>query len=189
MTVSTNGTLDGVTLNTNVTVSDSVHRNVALSISNSLVLNGVLTLNNTQNSTGLFFNKGVQTLSGTGQVVLGGTQPNGEIRLGTDGATTLTVAAGMTIRGGGAITQNVNSTLVNRGTVVADVSGRTLNVYSNLNSFTNEGTLRAIGGAILDVSAVNWTNTGVITATGATTNLAGTFTTAGLGTFDFKMAS
>ena len=204
ITVATSGTLDGVTLNANLTLSDAAQRNVALSISNGLVLNGVLTLNNIQNSTGLFFNKGVQTLAGTGQVVLGGTQPNGEIRLGSDGATTLTVAAGVTIRGQGAITQNVNSTLDNRGTIVADVSGKPLNVYTNLNSFTNEGTLRATGGAILDVSAVNWTNTGlieattstltlrgnwtnaggVITATSATTNLGGTFTMAQLGAFN-----
>src|SRR5262249_33316180 len=47
--VATFGTLDGVTLNANLTLTDATQRNVGLSISNGLVLNGVLTLNNVQN--------------------------------------------------------------------------------------------------------------------------------------------
>ena len=78
MSVATFGTLDGVTLDTDMTVADGT----GLFITNGLVLNGVLTLNNVNNSTALTFYQGVQTLAGTGQVVLTGAQPFGTFRLG-----------------------------------------------------------------------------------------------------------
>src|SRR4029453_17692047 len=59
-------TLDGVTLNADLTVPT----NSTLFIANGLTLNGVLTLDNgfVFQPSRLAFNAGVQTLSGTGQI-------------------------------------------------------------------------------------------------------------------------
>ncbi len=196
--VSTFGTLDGVTLNADATVSGS------LFVSNGLELNGVLTLNNSINQTKLIFTQGVQTLAGTGQVVLAGTQSFGEIQLGYDGPTTLTVASGhhdSRLRFDPSEQQQLaHQPGHNRR---RRARRQMLSLYPNLNSFTNDGTMRASGGGILEV-ACNWTNkhlieaiastltlkgswtnaAGVITATNSTTNLGGTFTMAKLGTFN-----
>ena len=166
--------LDGVTLNADLTAA-----NAEIFVSNGLALNGVLTLDNSNNSTRLHFNSGVQTLAGTGQVVLAGTQPFGEIRLGYGiGATALTVAAGITIRGMGAIPQSENSSLVNRhggcgrGRSAAGIA---------LKSFTNHGTMRATGGGILDLTG-DWVSTGTLTETSGTLKLGGKIKTSMLGT-------
>src|SRR5262249_54713360 len=75
------GTLDGVTLNADMTVGDGAQ----LYVSNGLTLNGVLTVNNSGNFTDLRFNSGAQILGGTGQVVLTGTSTNTRIALGWNG--------------------------------------------------------------------------------------------------------
>ncbi len=69
-------------------------------------------------------------------------------------------------------------TLINRGTISADVSGQTLTI--NPNNFTNQGTVEAINGAILTLSG-NVTNTGTISADTSTLNLNGTFTGGSVG--------
>ena len=59
--------LDGVTLNTDLTIFNSYLQEL-----NGLILNGTLTLANAgDNRPGMFF-AGTQTLSGNGQVVFGG---------------------------------------------------------------------------------------------------------------------
>ena len=85
-----NGFLDGVTLNTDLTVSNLGSLNVV----NGLTLNGVLTVQNAGNSTQLVF-AGAQTLNGTGQVVLAGTSTTSYIGLGSGGPATLTIAPGI----------------------------------------------------------------------------------------------
>ncbi len=66
-----------------------------------------------------------------------------------------------------------NRTLINQGTISADLSGQTLTI--NPVNFTNQGTLNAINGAILTLSG-NVTNSGTIVANASTLNLNGTFT-------------
>ena len=84
------GTLDGVTLNGNATVSDFA----ALTIMNGLTLNGTLTV--TTNAVGairsqVVFTSGPQSLLGTGEIVLGGTANTSRLLLGNN---TLTVGTG-----------------------------------------------------------------------------------------------
>ena len=60
-----------------------------------------------------------------------------------------------------------------------ELAGGTINV--NPSNFLNQGTVQAGNGETLNLSGA-WSNTGTITATAATLNLGGSFTTAGLGT-------
>ncbi len=142
------------------------------------MLNGVLTLNNANNLTKLVFTQGVQTLSGTGQVVLtgaySGRNPTG-LRRPDDAHGRLRTSR---FRGAGSILQNVNSSLINQGTIAADVAGQRLSLEPNLNSFTNDGTMRAVGGGILEV-ACNWTNNHLIEATASTVTIAGNWRNTG----------
>ena len=66
--------------------------------------------------------------------------------LGYGGATTLTLGSNVTVHGRGSIVQSSASTLVNQGTISADVSGQTLSVA--VNSFTNTGTVGAERGRV-----------------------------------------
>jgi len=78
----------------------------------------------------------------------------------------LTIAAPASVRGwgnvGGALfSERVNTSLVNDGTITADVNGRFLNlapVGAYTTSLNNRGTIRAMGGAAIRVGALNLTN-------------------------------
>jgi hypothetical protein len=74
------------------------------------------------------------------------------------------VGSGIHIHGKGSITQTTVSTLINNGTISADVSGQSLTV--TLSVFTNAGTMEAINGGNLNIS-------GGYTQTAGTTRLAG----------------
>ncbi|MDB5319821.1 MAG: tandem-95 repeat protein, partial [Phycisphaerales bacterium] len=127
---------------------------------------------------------------------------------GQNATQTLTVGTGVTVRGRGSLGNYTNIggpslNLVNNGTITADIAGQTLSVAPQ-NTFTNNGTAQAIGGATLNIagnlnnapggtitataSTLNlngaWNNAGTITATNATVNLAGNFTTANIGTIN-----
>ena len=125
-----------------------------------------------------------------------------------DGGNTLTLAASTLVRGRGNITSgffvNAVGTVVNQGTIRADLNGQTLTVSPV--SFSNAGTTEAINGSTLNIAATTWSNTGNINASGGSTvnfqgtwdntggtaavsatsslNLGGSFTTAHLGTID-----
>jgi hypothetical protein len=94
--------------------------------------------------------------------------------------------------------------LVNQGTITADVSGQPLTIEL-AGTFTNKGTAKAINGGMLSIGATDgwsssgsisteastltflnaWSNTGTInSANNSIVNLGGTFTLAGLGTFN-----
>jgi hypothetical protein len=70
-----------------------------------------------------------------------------------------------------------NFTIVNQGTISADVSGMTLRVQGG--TLTNQGTLEAKNGGTLTLANM-WSNAGTINAANSTVNLGGVFTTAGL---------
>src|SRR5207245_1068489 len=109
------------------------------------------------------FRLGAQTLGGTGQIAMSG--PNARIILGFGGAGTLTVASGVTIHGQGSIGDSSPGTLINQGTLTADVSGQTLTV--NPGTVTNQGTLRATSGGTLSVANLMGALTGTLDLTGA----------------------
>ena len=118
-----------------------------------LVLNGTVYLGDANGSTWGVVNFGYQyspagSLTGTGTVVLGGSGQNGfydaSNLLGASG--TLTIAAGITIRGSqGSIINNSDAQIINQGTISADTANGTINIYG---PFTNEGTLEAAGGTL-----------------------------------------
>ncbi len=133
-----NGTLDMAT------VTSSRSRVV-----NGLTLNGTANINNS----GILSFEGTQTMAGTGTIVFGSSAGN---RIALDGTGTTTFAAGTTVRGHtGSIGQAINTggaqTLVNNGTISADVAGGTITI--NTHPVINNGTLSALNGATLVLSS------------------------------------
>jgi RHS repeat-associated protein len=162
MLIGSSGTLDGVTLgNLDLTAGSLV-------VVNGLTLDGTAILGDSSGSSSARLNfSGSQSLGGTGTVLFGGSSFNA-LRL-TTADTTLTIGPGVTVRGrSGTIGFHsswggpANVSVVNQGTILADTAGGTISIVGQ--GWSNTGTLQARNGGDL--------------------NLGGTFTTAGLGTFD-----
>jgi len=95
---------------------------------------------------------------------------NGRLGLAAEGATarTMTIGPGATVRGRGNVgnalfSEGLTTTLVNRGTIVADASTQFLvlaAVGAYPSTFDNQGTVRATGGGILRVAAAGIANYG-----------------------------
>ncbi len=175
------GVLDGVTVNTDVTVSQGVR----LTVVNGLTLNGTATLYRSSGSGGesfdvaIFFSGGRQTLDGAGEVVFNNTgrtdfQEQYVRILPTSGAE-LIIGPDMTIRdtGFGGTVGSGSYSLINRGTISARQSGRTLRVTGS--TVTNEGTLESQGGT-LDVNGLIGVTGDIRPANGGTVDLGGFFT-------------
>jgi len=210
-----NGTFVNVTANGPVNVSGNAGQLTALG---GLTLNNTLGIGDAAGTTygRVYIGKSgaaANALSGSGTVVFGGSGSGNTLYNNSDqggAGGTLTVASGITVRGAkGQVLNNYSSgTIVNQGTISADVSGGTIQVGAdNAGTFQNQGTLSALNGGTLDVygqwssaagatitagagSTLNlgsgaspWSNGGTITATNATVNLGGTFTQAALGSF------
>ncbi len=191
--MSGNGTLTGVTLAG--TVNDSAGG--TLTITDGLTLsNGVVELGQ---SASLDF-AGTQTFGGTGDVKFTDNFFDGT-SLGETGANdVLTVGAGVTVLalpGSGSTAamgtiadENTGSSIVLDGTVSAAASGATILIDGGDGggTWTNLGTIESVSGGTLVLGQPStpntWSNSGTITATGATVDLGGTFSTAALGTFD-----
>jgi hypothetical protein len=135
------GTLDGVTLDSDLTLADGV----TLYVVHGLTVNAVLTLASTGSATQLFFDgqavPGDQTLGGTGQVVFGGTGGRNAL---APRFTTLTLGAGLTIHGASGSIGNSTLPLINQGTITADVAGGTIVIQGK--PFTNNGTTSELNG-------------------------------------------
>ena len=152
LTTTGNGTFDGVTLNGDMTISNGQ----SLTVVNGLTLNAILTLASTSTgfNTDLRFGGGIQTLAGTGEVLLAGSASNNRLVLGaTGGGTTLTIGPGIEVHGRGSIIDNSTSSLVNEGVISADVPGQSLTVGITNFSFTNNGILEALVGATMNVNS------------------------------------
>ena len=177
----TSGTLDGVTVDGNLDLtgdSSAAQPDVDVAdadVIDGLVLNGTADLGNASGTTygRLFFNNN-ETLSGTGTVVFG-TNVWNELSGNTSWMfpTTLTIGPGITVLGSGGTVGT--SSLVNEGTIIAEVTGPgpspdTVYVGSDV---TNEGTIEAMTGETLTI--YNCTNTAgsTISTTGARLNLNG----------------
>jgi len=177
----TSGTLDGVTVDGNLDLtgdSSAAQPDVDVAdadVIDGLVLNGTADLGNASGTTygRLFFNNN-ETLSGTGTVVFG-TNVLNELSGNTSWMfpTTLTIGPGIAVLGSDGSIQA--SSIVNQGTIIAEVPGLTpspdtITVGSDV---TNEGTIEAMAGETLTI--YNCTNTAgsTISATGARLNLSG----------------
>jgi RHS repeat-associated protein len=155
--------LDGATIDGVLDVENSQYSGF-LTVVNGLTVNGTMYVGNPTNSAayGYVTFHGTQTLSGTGTVIFGNNS-NNHLFLDTAG-TTLTIGSNLTVKGtSGIIGYNPNNgpqnvTVVNQGTISADVAGGTVYI-ANLAS-----------------------NTGVIAETNSQVYLYGSFALAG-GTF------
>ena len=160
-----------------------------------LVLNGAINLN----SDSILSFEGTGGLSGNGTVVLG---TSGTNRITLEGPGTTTFAAGTTVRGqngniGGQVSVAGTQTLVNNGTISADVAAGVITITQS--AITNNGTLNALNGGTLVLSSnvtggalgqivaganstvlqngvtisgvINTTGTGVLKVTGSSANL------------------
>jgi hypothetical protein len=89
---------------------------------------------------------------------------------GLSGNITLTLGSTTTVRGRGIISSDMHfggaGTLINQGTIVADLAGQTLTV--NPDSFTNQGTARATGGATLTFNTVYTQTAGTLEVSAST---------------------
>ena len=163
---SADGTLNGVTVNGTLDVGNA-YSSAVLIITNGLTLNGTVLVGNPANfNYGAIDFGGSQTLSGVASVIFGDNASYNALRP-IQGGTTLTLGAGVTVRGqngwlgydnnyGGP--QNVG--LINLGTIALDVAGGTINIggaltTANLGNIANTASniTVAIGGVL--------TNTGV----------------------------
>jgi len=167
-----NGTLDGVTLNS----SPEMQNFSSIFVQNGLTLNGT-TIDLSNGATGAanltFITAGPQTLSGTGTIVLGNSLTRG---VSNSSGGVATIGSGILIRGQTGRVHNV----VNQGTVSADVSGSAVAFQDAVNGVG--GTLEAKNGGILRLED-DWDNNGVIDVQdGSQLDLLGTNDTADIGT-------
>ncbi|MCE9591901.1 MAG: Ig-like domain-containing protein [Planctomycetes bacterium] len=202
------GTLDGVILSADLNLTTA---SALVTVTNGLTLNGVLTLG--ANYTRVTFN-GTQTLGGTGSVVFGDFYANPLI-VGQTG-TTLTIGPNMMIHGGSAqgyggqigysdyFGGGNNTSIINQGTINADVNATGLTVrIPGTGTTTNAGSMLATNGGSLRVDALRnqagktvtatasslrlegaWDNDGTISVTNSTVTLGGTFATGDIGTLN-----
>ena len=116
----------------------------------------------TVNGGGMDFASNIELDSGTFVMI------NSRIGLAAAGESqrTMTIGAGAVVRGYGSIggalfSERLVTTLINRGTIVADVSARYL-VIAPVGAFAsamdNQGIIRATGGGIARIAATNLTN-------------------------------
>ncbi len=206
LVVSGSGILDGVTLNGVLDVGNSVDGS-GLTATNGLVLNGTALVGNPTNNWwgGIVFG-GSQVFSGSGTVVFGNNGGYNALLEAVAGST-LVIGPGITIHGqSGTVGEYpsypwytaTNVSLVNKGTISADVNQGTLNVVAQ--SVANSGTLEmshggnlqilnlddaagltAGGGGTLTLSGV-WGNSGTMVLNGSTLSIPGNASTAQFGT-------
>lgn len=183
------GTLNGVTLDANLTVGGGT-----LYVQNGLTLgNGaVVTVQpGTTTNAALVF-QGTQTLGGTGTVLLTGTssfQANLELTE-TSGNAALTIGSGITIEEptGAAAAASIKftsttDTIVNDGTVIAESSAAPAFTFGNFGAsgsyqITNNGSIQVLGGATLDLWNLT-AGSGTATANGGTLTMEGYFNNTG----------
>jgi hypothetical protein len=173
------GYLSGVTIAAGAVVNGTAAEATAGSIG-GLTLDGTLALGNAAGTTyGQFFFDGTQTLSGTGTVTFGNSVYNKLGALGGTNPATLTIGAGITVKGGTGWVGGVNATdsLINRGTIMVP-AGHAVAIVGN--QWVNAGTIDAASGSFLNLfGSFRTAALGNIAAAGAAVNLYGTLTNTG----------
>jgi hypothetical protein len=177
------GTLTNVVVNGDMDLSQQPNANVQ--INGGLVLNGTMSLGNaTGSSYGRvnFAGSGMAagSLTGNATVVFGGASQGGNFLVNysnlTGGLGTLTIGAGVTLRGkNGWVCPYGNGSLVNQGTISADTAGGTINVGSSnrIDPFINQGTLNVSGGTLGLYGSLTPAGLGTINRSGGTVKLGG----------------
>ena len=156
--VSISGTsvFDGVRIDGVIDVENAV----TLSISNSLENNAILTINPDGNvsATQIIFNDSM-TVSGNGTFLLAA--PDSRARIQTAVGQTVTMNPMLTIRGQG----RVEASMVNDGLISSD----TAEIRMLTNDKTNNATMQAIDGAVIEFSGITITQggAGLVSADGA----------------------
>jgi hypothetical protein len=175
---STIGRVSGVTFNGDFDVNLAGSK---LYVTGATTFNGAVNVSG--NSSILGF-KGTQTISPTTYNLDGN---NAYLTTEGTGGNTLTIPAGALVRGGNdggiwfGFIENSGAgtnTLVNNGTIRADLSGHVFNVFqSGSNNFNNNGTLQAVNGGKLYVNLLNGpVNHVSADGLGSTVRLNGTYT-------------
>ena len=180
VSVTSDSTLDGVTLDADVALTSyTCCAHSYLRIENGLTLNSQLTM--TQSDSFDFSTilevAGNQTISGSGTIQFAqqGSRRNTSVSnyiYSKSPGETLTIGSGITIQGKGGFVGRSNAALINLGTINADTASNTIVVQGS--SVTNDGTLTATA-ATLDVNNLT-NNVGTALATGGTLDLDGTYT-------------
>jgi hypothetical protein len=164
---SSDGTLDGVTLNTDITLQQGA----VVTVLNGLTLNGTATLTRTTNNpstsnyTGINFLNGSQTLGGTGEVLFTGIgwQSTTAWWVRPTGTGELTIGPNITIKTGTAPGTIGSPTLplIIQGTISAETAGKTIVVTGS--TITNDGTVLAkVGGLVSVTGPFTQSNTGTL---------------------------
>jgi len=151
-------TVDGITLNLNMTVQPGA----TLRYKNGLTINKTLSLQSNNGSIAQLsaFDSSAQTIGGSGEIVFDGA---GFGTIDTWGTTTL--GPNLTIRtgsGGGSIDCVSGSlgSIINQGRISAQTPGKSIS-FPSAASLTNAGQMQAINGGIISTGVAN--NNGVIT--------------------------
>ena len=174
------GTLEGVTLATNVQL-DTSNGGSTLEVEDGLTLRSA-TIQGGNGST-LYFQNGStagQTLDGTGMVQLwnAANSTSGNL-FDYDTSGTLTIGSGITIEGAGTIQGSSNNTLANAGTIDANVSGQVLNVGNSGGLvWSSTGTLED-GGGILNIDGTFNPSASNLSYAGGQVEITGTVSNAG----------
>ncbi|MBN8454256.1 choice-of-anchor D domain-containing protein [Accumulibacter sp.] len=159
-------------------------------VSGALTLGGASTTIDI-NQNGILSLEGNSSLAGAGNLVFGDT--GGGNRIDLDGNGTTTFAAGVTVHGqNGTIGQQLNipgtQTLVNNGTISADVASGTISITDS--DVTNNGTLSALNGGtlVLNSNVTGGASGQIVAGSGSTVRqqgvtLSGNINTSGSGLF------
>lgn len=170
-TISDWGTFEQLTINGELSVPT---HNARLAVAGGLTLNGTVTLSGDSSSIGFSTS---QTLTGGTYVLQGSTSLNLAPGLGTNSNAELTLSPTTTVRGIGFIGQGgggqlgySSGSVVNHGTILADLAGGELRVAGL--DVLNTGTMRALPGGVLTVNGGNgFTNNGRLVVDGGRINL------------------
>ena len=153
---SNSGTLDGVTIGSNLTENGSLWINNGLTLANGVTVDkGSSTWY--FNTTGLqhIATPGTATINSAGGVIYAGYWVSGQ---------TLQIDSGITLQGYGALSQYYgNTTINNAGTIIANTAGQTFTISPT--TFTNSGSISVAAGT-LNISGTTFTNSlsGSVTA-------------------------
>jgi hypothetical protein len=203
VTTSSGGTLNHVTLDSNLTISDKTN----LTVAGGLTLNSaIISLAAATGATTLTFadNGAAQTLGGTGGIAFGGTASQNFINVtGNTNATSaltigssITIASGITFNavdyGGGSGTispgDSANPGIINLGVISANIPGATIAIGTTTSKGTLDntngqliasGNIAGQGTLVLDTAFTNVTIGSVNSGTGTTAgtlNFSGTYT-------------
>ena len=175
--VASTGTFDHVTANLNILDANAPGA-PPLQVVNGLTVNGLFTVGSATLSVvpGTVDFSGSQTLGGSGQVQLVDARSSQIAVMGAAAPATLTIAPAVTVHGQGILTSGTADTLVNQGTISADVAQQTLSITAA--NFVNQGTLKEVNGGILSVNPAG--GNGAVQFTGGASVINGAFSVASL---------